>query len=75
MAVLFYLYKKEAYGKDSKALSLIFESRAHLMVYGSLKYLEKYFGCSEDYISNFDYEIHSWSGKYDIDRQPVSNIG
>ena len=36
--------------------------------------LEEIFGYSEEYISKFDYEIHSWSRKYDIERQPITNL-
>lgn len=38
----------------------------------SIDSLAKHFGCSEDYILDFSYEIHSWSGKYDVNRIPIS---
>ncbi len=40
----------------------------------SIKFLMDYFGYKEEYIKNYDYEIHSWSGKYDRKRQPITNI-
>lgn len=40
----------------------------------SIKTLADYFGYNEDYLSNFEYEIHSWSGKYDIKRTPVNSL-
>lgn len=40
----------------------------------SIKSLANYFGYSEDYISTFEFEIHSWTGKYDIKRTPVINL-
>lgn len=35
----------------------------------SKRFLAEEFGYTEEYISEFEYEIHSWSGKYDIVRQ------
>ena len=40
----------------------------------STKFLSNYFGCSKEYISKLEYEIHSWSGKYDIKKTSVSNL-
>ena len=40
----------------------------------SVDVLVKHFGCNEDYILNLFYEIHSWSGTYDIERRPVLSL-
>ena len=40
----------------------------------SIKTLANYFGYSEDDISNFEFEINSWSGKHDIKRKSVKNL-
>lgn len=40
----------------------------------TIKSLANYFGFSEDYISNLDYQITSWNGNYDVGRVPVSSI-
>ena len=40
----------------------------------SITLLADIFGYSEEYISKYDYEIHSWSGKNDIERQPIINL-
>ena len=40
----------------------------------SVDVLVKHFGCNEDYILNLFYEIHSWSGIYDIERRPVLSL-
>ena len=40
----------------------------------SIEVLVKHFGCNEDYILNLFYEIHSWSGTYDIERRPVISL-
>ena len=40
----------------------------------SVDVLVKHFGCNEDYILNLFYEIHSWSGTYDIERRPVISL-
>ncbi len=37
----------------------------------SERFLAEEFGYTEEYISEFEYEIHSWSGKYDIGRRKV----
>ena len=37
----------------------------------SERFLAEIFGYTEEYISEFEYEIHSWSGKYDIGRRKV----
>ena len=40
----------------------------------SITLLGDIFGFCEEFISKYDYEIHSWSGKNDIERQPVINL-
>ena len=40
----------------------------------SIKSLVKYFGFDEETLSNFEYEIYSWSGDFDIKRERVSNL-
>lgn len=40
----------------------------------SLNLLAKRWGYSIEYLSAKDYEIHSWSGKYDIGRKKVADI-
>lgn len=40
----------------------------------SINSLVDYFGFDEDTLSNYNYEVHSWSGKYDVERQPVRNL-
>lgn len=40
----------------------------------SVDVLVKHFGCNEDYILNLFYEIHSWSGTYDVERRPVLSL-
>ena len=40
----------------------------------SVDVLVKHFGCNEDYILNLFYEIHSWSGTYDIERRPFLSL-
>ena len=40
----------------------------------SIKTLANYFDYSEDDISNFEFEINSWSGKHDIKRKSVKNL-
>ena len=37
----------------------------------STEFLADYFGYSAAYISQFEYEIHSWSGKYNVERQMI----
>ena len=46
----------------------IFGGEITIDLYNNLsnKALADYYGCSEEDISNYEYEIHSWSGKYDI---------
>lgn len=34
----------------------------------SIEHLAKLFGYTTEYLSQFDFEVHSWSGKYDIKR-------
>ena len=40
----------------------------------SIDSLANHFGCSKDYILDFSYEIHSWSGKYDVNRVPINTL-
>ena len=40
----------------------------------SLKLLSELWGHSIEYLSTKDYEIHSWSGKYDSGRRKVSDL-
>ena len=35
----------------------------------SSEFLAGFFGYPAEYLSQFEYEIHSWSGKYDTDRR------
>ena len=37
----------------------------------SIELLADLFGVSTDYLSQFEYEIHSWSGKYDKERRKI----
>ena len=34
--------------------------------------LAQWFGYTPEYISQFEFEVHSWSGKYDLKRKKVS---
>ena len=65
LPIEFYLDNKNIFGGDIP-----------LDLFNSLtiKSLANYFGVSEDYISNFDYQITSWNGNYDVDRVPVSSL-
>ncbi len=65
LPIEFYLDNKNIFGGDIP-----------LDLFNSLtiKSLANYFGFSEDYISNLDYQITSWNGNYDVDRVPVSSI-
>lgn len=40
----------------------------------SVSYLSNEYGYNGDYLRQFDYEIHSWSGKYDTGRRRVSDL-
>ena len=65
LPIEFYLDNKNVFGGDIP-----------LDLFNSLtiKSLANYFGFSEDYISNLDYQITSWNGNYDVGRVPVSSI-
>ncbi|MED9968849.1 MAG: hypothetical protein UFA98_02400 [Ruminococcus sp.] len=40
----------------------------------SVSSLSKHYGCTSEYLISFDYEIHSWSGKYDTGLRKVSDL-
>ena len=40
----------------------------------SVSYLSNEYGYDGDYLRQFDYEIHSWSGEYDTGRKRVSDL-
>lgn len=40
----------------------------------SVSYLSKWIGYPSDYLLSFDYEIHSWSGKYDTGLRRVADL-
>ncbi len=40
----------------------------------SLSFLSQQYGYTSDYLQPFDYEIHSWSGKYDTGLRKVSEL-
>ncbi|MBO4584951.1 MAG: hypothetical protein J5756_07825 [Clostridia bacterium] len=40
----------------------------------SVSYLSNEYGYAGDYLRQFDYEIHSWSGEYDTGRRRVSDL-
>ncbi len=40
----------------------------------SVSSLSKYYGYTSDYLLSFDYEIHSWSGKYDTGLRKISDL-
>ena len=40
----------------------------------SVSFLSKHYGYTSDYLLSFDYEIHSWSGKYDTGLRKVSEL-
>ena len=40
----------------------------------SVELLAKRFSCNEDYILNLYYEIHSWSGRYDVERRSILSL-
>lgn len=40
----------------------------------TIRFLAAYFYCDENIISGFNYDLYSWSGKYDISRESVANL-
>ena len=40
----------------------------------SVSSLSKHYGYTSDYLLSFDYEIHSWSGRYDTGLRKVSEL-
>ena len=40
----------------------------------SVSYLAQQYGYTSDYLLSFDYEIHSWSGKYDTGLRRVADL-
>lgn len=65
LSIEFYINDKRKFGGD---ISKDFFNKL------SIDSLVDYFGFDEDTLSHFDYEVYSWSGVYDVKREPVTNL-